>query len=263
MKYQNLTIGCDPEFFLKGTDGFIGAFNFLKGTKWKPEAIDEHGSAILHDNVMVEFNTQPATNSDEFVASINKVLSHLRTRIPADIEFSFLPSAHFDKQRLRSRAAQTFGCEPDFNAWCGGMVNPAISCDDATLRTSGGHIHVGFEEVTREKQLELITHMDLYLGVPSILMDADGAERRLMYGKAGAFRPKPYGAEYRVLSNFWIKSDLYKEWAFMATKRCTDDLNNGFCFDDKDDIDGMFAAINDNNVDAARYLVNKYNLPMV
>ena len=263
MKYQNLTIGCDPEFFLKGTDGFIGAFNFLKGTKWKPENIDDLGSAVLHDNVMVEFNTQPAHNSDEFVASINKVLSHLRGRIPADIEFSFLPSAHFEKNKLRSRAARTFGCEPDFNAWWKGMVNPSISCADPTLRTSGGHIHVGFDDVTKEKQIELITHMDLYLGVPSILMDTGGAERRLMYGKAGAFRPKPYGAEYRVLSNFWIQSDILKEWAFMATKRCTDDLNSGFAFTDVNDIDSMFLAINENNVDAAKFLVEKYNLPMV
>jgi hypothetical protein len=29
-------------------------------------------------------------------------------------------------------------------------------------------------------------------------------ERRKLYGKPGAFRPKPYGCEYRVLSNAWV-----------------------------------------------------------
>jgi hypothetical protein len=28
-----------------------------------------------------------------------------------------------------------------------------------------------------------------------------------MYGKAGAVRAKSYGVEYRVLSNFWLKSE--------------------------------------------------------
>ncbi len=32
-------------------------------------------------------------------------------------------------------------------------------------------------------------------------------ERRGMYGKAGAFRPKPYGVEYRTLSNAWLSND--------------------------------------------------------
>ena len=40
-----------------------------------------------------------------------------------------------------------------------------------------------------------------------------------MYGKAGAFRPKPYGMEYRVLSNFWLTSDVHMGNVFHLVSR--------------------------------------------
>lgn len=260
--YKNISVGCDPEFFLKSSTGFLPAFLYLHGTKWKPEFIDEEGSAILHDNVMVEFNTAPAMNKGDFVANVNKVLAHLRNKLPSDLEFSFIPSAHFEPHRLNSREALTFGCEPDFNAWFEGMMNPPIGEVDPTLRTSGGHIHVGYDNPDDENRLKLIQGMDIFLGVPSILLDKDGDERRKMYGGPGAFRPKPYGAEYRVLSNFWIKNDVLKGWAYDATIICANKLNDGFSIDTMD-IDKVLDAINKNDKNLAEALVTKYNLPMV
>lgn len=54
----------------------------------------------------------------------------------------------------------------------------------------------------------LIPLLDLFCGIPSILLDrSNGALlRRKLYGKAGDYRLTPYGIEYRTLSNFWIKS---------------------------------------------------------
>lgn len=262
-RYQNITVGCDPEFFLKAADGnFIGAFHYLKGTKWHPESIDQDGSAILHDNVMVEFNTAPASNREQFILSVDKVLHHLRLRLPEEVEFSFLPSAHFQLNALRSRAAKEFGCEPDFNAWLEGERNPNIHCADRTLRTSGGHIHVGFEDSDQAARLNLIQHMDVFLGIPSILLDSGGSERRLMYGKAGAFRPKAYGAEYRVLSNFWLQSQELKGWAFDATLETIGQLNEDFCLDEED-VPLIVPTINNSDHKTAEYLVAKYHLPMV
>jgi len=260
--FENVTIGCDPEFFLKDQKGYIGAAKFLKGTKWYPEKIDENGSAVLHDNVMVEFNTAPARTADEFVQSVNTVLQHLRGRLPQDVSFDFSPSAHFSPSRLRSMAAKIFGCEPDFNAWLKGRTNPPIECDDRTLRTSGGHIHVGYTAPTEGTNLELIKHMDLFLGVPSILIDKAGDERRKMYGKAGACRMKPYGAEYRVLSNFWIANNDLIQWAFNNTISTTEFLNSGNRISEEDG-ELVVHTINNNDEVAAKHLIEKYKIEMV
>jgi hypothetical protein len=63
-----------------------------------------------------------------------------------------------------------------------------------------------------------VKQLDWFLGAWSVKHDSD-VTRRKLYGKAGAFRPKPYGVEYRPLSNFWIVSkDLRKQvWNRMQT----------------------------------------------
>ncbi len=47
--------------------------------------------------------------------------------------------------------------------------------------------------------------MDAYLGMPSILW-GNNSVRRKLYGKAGAFRFKSYGCEYRTPDNAWLMS---------------------------------------------------------
>jgi hypothetical protein len=48
-----------------------------------------------------------------------------------------------------------------------------------------------------------------------------------MYGAAGAFRPKPYGVEYRVLSNAWLQSEELMAWVYRTTTKAITDLFEG------------------------------------
>ena len=73
---------------------------------------------------------------------------------------------------------------------------------------------------------QITRQLDYFLGIPSILLDKD-KKRRPSYGNAGSFRPKPYGLEYRVLSNFWIKKKEYMEFVFSQTKEAFDLFVNG------------------------------------
>ncbi len=86
-------------------------------------------------------------------------------------------------------------------------------------------MHVGCQTAIN-KPLEVIKAMDIFLGVPSIFLDGD-KERRKLYGGAGAHRVKPYGVEYRTLSNFWLWEDWTKLWVFQQTERAINFVKSG------------------------------------
>lgn len=266
-----LTIGADPELFLEDQEGNLkSAIGRFGGTKQHPRPLmwggyPRAGYFVQEDNVAVEFNIPPASELKEFVEAIEwsvKRISDeaaqqmLRPRLDA--------SALFPSTELDCPAAMIFGCEPDFNAWNGGKVNPRPRCEPNNLRSAGAHIHVGVNKKT--SILRMVKSMDLYLGVPSVLMDED-TKRRELYGKAGAFRRKPFGWEYRVLSNFWLKSRKHIEWAYEQTHRAVNfvleqDASNfdAFCEEVGPDI---IETINKSNPDKAARLCAHYNLVTV
>ena len=252
---MQFTIGADPELFLKSKKygSYKSAVGLIGGSKWEPKPIDKVGHAILEDNVAVEFNIQPATTYEAFRASIHKVLNHLREILPG-YEFSQESAVSFPTEELQTPQAQEFGCEPDFDAWrvC---MNEKPHAKNPNLRSAGGHIHVG-NELAHAKPIDVIRAMDYFLGVPSIKLD-QGVERRKLYGKAGCFRHKPYGVEYRTLSNFWIFNDEYIAWAFQGTQRALDFVASGKTFTEEE---GMMiqACINRNDHQLYDQLVHKY-----
>lgn len=208
---MTITIGTDPEVFLRNTDGqIVSAIGHVGGTKYEPIRVVK--GAVQEDNVLAEFNTDPASTRDEFLTNIKTVMGQLRERV-SPFELAIISSHEFTMdQLLRSgRAALMFGCDPDFDAWTGEKNTPPSP--RTVLRTAGGHIHVGFDNPSEESASAVGRRMDLLLGVPSVLLDEDD-RRRTMYGKAGAIRYKDYGVEYRSLSNFWLSHSGLIEWAY-------------------------------------------------
>lgn len=61
-----------------------------------------------------------------------------------------------------------------------------------------------------DTRIEVIKALDCMCSIPATVLDrSKGAtERKKLYGRAGNFRPKKYGVEYRSLSNFWVNSRL-------------------------------------------------------
>jgi len=264
-KIQNVTLGCDPEIFLKNSAGkFIASCDKIGGSKDAPLQIEglSRGFAVQEDNVAVEFCIPPAGSKAEWNHHVRQALTSISDRFvkPIGLELAFgVSSTNFDATELQSEKAQTFGCDPDFNVYRL-EENPRPEAVEVGLRTAGGHIHFGFANPTDDQRFAVVRAADVVLGLPSLFLDGD-TKRRLMYGKAGAFRPKPYGVEYRTLSNFWIGSDTLIEWAYEQAMKAVDLVNNA----DK----RLFAsdtaimtelAINKNNKAAAKAVMKKFGI---
>ena len=206
-------IGADPELFVKDkrSKEFISGWGLIKGDKQNPYPVDD--GAVQVDGMALEFNINPARTKTEFVRNIVSVKRQLSGMIGPDLSLVPTPTVHFsDKVWLNTPdEAAILGCDPDFNAWDGGRENNRPD-GEVKFRTGAGHIHIGWTEgvnidnpVHLDVCIALVQQLDATLGVWSVLKDED-TERRSLYGRAGAFRPKPYGVEYRVLSNFWTKN---------------------------------------------------------
>lgn len=257
---MKVKLGCDPEMFMVDAAGALrSAIGLIGGSKAVPAPLPlGDGYAAQEDNVAVEFNTPASEDEEQWNASIDKTITFLEDFVRTKYGFSFghMSAAQFPEKELEHPMAKEFGCDPDYNAWTQ-KRNPRPKADDHTLRSCGGHIHVGAEFDSLEQRLRMIKLMDLFLGTASTLIDK-GEQRKLLYGKRGAFRHKIYGVEYRTLSNFWIFTEELRRWAWKNTLTAVDALHTDLNVDGEDAI--ILDAIDNNNKEAAAYLVNKYNI---
>jgi hypothetical protein len=122
---------------------------------------------------------------------------------------------------------------PDYNAYTGEQNDPPSA--KIKFRCAGGHIHVGFDcpfNTEDEAQIDIrnrVKQLDHTLFFMSLLWDEDD-RRRQLYGKPGAFRYKPYGFEYRVLSNAWMENYDIRRYVFEATVKAMKLYDDGVIF---------------------------------
>ena len=259
------TFGADPEVFV-GTDGKpASAIGIVGGSKYKPKPVK--GGAVQEDNVLAEFNIRPSSNESTFVRSIQGVLTVLDAMLPGGMAIiPQLCSHEYTIEELRSFGpdAFIFGCDPDFNAYTGEQNIPPEA--SSTLRTAGGHIHVGYDDPNEGSAQQIVRAMDLFLGVPSVLIDKD-TRRRGMYGGAGCLRYKPYGVEYRTLSNFWIFSEERIRWAFRQTVAAIDAATRGAARDPATTFTiptaDIIHCINTSDRQMAQRIVQQLDIPLV
>jgi hypothetical protein len=269
-----MTIGCDPEFFLRDRKRgkLVSAIPFVDGTKEEPKVLPLGGN-IQRDNVAVEVATDPADSMDRFIANIRNTLTEAVKTLPEDTEIVAVPSATFDADQLEHPEAQRFGCDPDYDAW-EVVQNEPPCASDASFRSCGAHIHVGTTGedenaflIDFKGKIDTVKGMDCIHGIVSTILDAgeDAIARRQLYGKPGAHRPKDYGVEYRVLSNYWLKSPVTVMMMYHLTQDALKVVREG-------KIDGLIEAIGEaevkniitaGDVEAATKVMDDHIMPLL
>jgi hypothetical protein len=260
----NLTLGADPELFLVDTSGnYIASCGLIGGTKACPLPLDiGQGFAVQEDNVALEYNIPASASKEMFTNNIALAMKYLGDMVRTKgLAFANTSSVSFPEEQLFHPLSREFGCDPDFDAWRQGRPNPRPKADDQNLRTCGGHVHIGHTFQSRKEILDFIKMMDLFTCVPSVLLDPQGARRRELYGNPGAFRFKPYGCEYRSLSNFWTLSPTLTDWVWDATSAAMNAWQNNTI--NVDDLaDTIQNTIKRNDRAIATDLINGFNLVM-
>lgn len=251
---EEITVGTDPEFFGGYGQEFIPAPLLLSGTKAVPTKLSD-GIFSMYDNAAIEINVPPSKTAEEFSKVVDRGIKLVEQAYSVSI-FEESLMVLTGEQELSHPALLEFGCDPDFNAWTlSENPRPILDNTEKRYRTAGGHIHVGTEGIVNP--IHVIKAMDLFLGVPSVIMDHNGAMRKTLYGNAGSFRMQPWGVEYRTLSNFWIFSDALREWAFNATRAAVKYAHD-FGEIDPEIGKSIVVAINENNKKISQEIIEEF-----
>lgn len=231
-----LTVGADPEFFLSNKHRrWTSAHDLVPGTKQKPHKVDK--GAIQADGTAVEFNIEPASSAQEFATNLRTVLTQVRTHVPKELKFEFIPSLKYNRKYFKEQVpeeAKVLGCDPDFDAWNNGAMNPRPTPTQGH-RTASGHLHFGWTsnaDINSREHIEdcmlVVRRLDYYFRpISGVWETYKDTERRNLYGKWGCFRPKPYGVEYRTLGNSWLKYPNLWPWMFEYSQHAFQSLEFG------------------------------------
>lgn len=197
----DVTFGTDLEFFVisNETGKIVPASKVIPGTKGRPHQL-EHG--VCHpDGLSVEVACPPSDTPEGMFENIDKVIQEVKEKFldPANVSISDSVKARLEDVDGATASDLDYGCGTEYNAYSGSRGAPSAG---APHRFSGFHIHLGFTE--HDPSLPQV-HKDMECLVKTIdsIFRSKGVypneHRTSQYGGFGAYRPKPYGVEYRAL----------------------------------------------------------------
>lgn len=231
---NKVTIGCDPEFFLKDTKtgAYTSAHDMVPGDKKNPYKLKD--GAVQVDGTAVEFNINPASSEEEFVHNIDSVLTQIREMIDKRFEFAFIPAIYYPKAYFDSLPDYTkvLGCDPDYDGYNGREIK-RYPDNYPGLRTGSGHIHIGWgkdldtTDPDHFADCKFFSHWFSYFyDRQREVFDTDKLRGNL-YGTKQPFRPKPYGVECRAPSNAWLRDKHNWKCMYNLAVKTDDQLKNG------------------------------------
>lgn len=242
------TVGCDPEFFFVNESGDVVPSQMV---------IPLGDKDVVRDGFQGELN--PEASYCRQVAGGSIAAALLKAYRYANDNGVALSLDSFkiitDKSwKMVDKSIKRFGCNPTMNVHENNFKRPTGLRE--RFRAAGGHIHIGVQAKYRKDIKTLVSLMDIFAGNTCVLIDRnkENARRRKIYGRAGEYREKPYGLEYRVLSNFWLRS--YTLWSMVSVlcRNAVDVHANGLSKEllSRFDMDKVRKAINENDFELAK-----------
>lgn len=205
-KFPAVTIGSDMEFFCKKEGLIVISQGLIPGSKHEPVTLAE-GILMHRDNCLGEFTINPSQNHKEFLANCFASYDRVQEVCDSIGVRPYFNSFHmFDVADLIHPECMQFGCEPDFSAFTGAANMSPDPWSIGTGRSAGGHIHIGYDNPTKELNCAIVQLMDLFVGslFTCELEGGQSRSRRALYGAASCMRHKPYGVEYRTPGPEWF-----------------------------------------------------------
>jgi hypothetical protein len=252
----DMTVGCDPEVFLRESGKIISSIGKIGGSKSSPKQITKN-TWVQEDNVTVEFNispvkyTSPGCLYKAASAGLKDVKDYLKD-LNKNFDVEISPEGYFGEELYHSPEAWVFGCDPDLNAYEFGGPNKIPNMQD-TVRFAGGHIHIGYDESKVDIPkwaLVIMADMAVLSKTTQNKVSLCGSYRGQFYGMPGSYRDKPYGFEYRTPSNVWLL-DQHK---FIAETVCS---TVHWAINNVSQAEKFYAALNTRILDKVRQLCEK------
>lgn len=261
MKSFPVQFGCDPEFFFKKDGKVIGSEKVLSKNGL------EHLTSVVKDGIQAEIHPQANECRVILANNLSNCLASIAGNLEG-VECDFSPLVDIDKEEMDSLSddSKQFGCSPSISA---SDKKATIKVKDPSkylFRSAGGHIHLGItneiELLQVHKNIDTIVKlMDIIVGNTCVLLDRHegNVERRKNYGRAGEYRIKPYGFEYRTLSNFWLRHYQLMSLSFGLARYALNVWRNNEeqQFFDLVDYEVVKHAINNNDFELAKEIFDK------
>lgn len=245
----------------KNAGKIVNALDVIGRDKNDPVKL-ECGEKYYADNALFEFSVKPSDTTMGMVQNLQQVIREAAFRLP-EHKLVAQSSHVFDKDDLKNPSSWLIGCTPSFNAWTEQVNQPGKF--ESGLRTGSFHIHIGMDNLKKlGDKLLAVKMLDIHLGCASVIFDQDPSvkARRQLYGKAGEFRPTPYGIEYRVLGNWALGNKAlttfifdFVSWILLESKEKSQEIVSTVSRED------VFRAINEVDAAAAVRVLKQARLP--
>ena len=171
--------------------------DFLKYTKSKP--LIDNGNLYMKDASLLEIALRPCSSPEQYEEAVEEGLYKANQLLPPNHSLSAQACTQYTQEQLdKDPYSSVLGCGQSLNFYEHRKM-PAQYTD--TSRYGGVHVNVS---IGSKMPLSFVYGMDSIAGLLSASeWETDAPEkhrkRRTWYGRAGEYRRKPFGIEYRTL----------------------------------------------------------------